>query len=57
VNRLEEVPASARYLLLQPEREREVMESQRWSPLHARPIERITDYRKRTIILERVGKE
>jgi len=57
VNRLEEVPASARYLLLQPEREREVMESQRWSPLHARPIERITDYRKRTIILARVGDE
>jgi 4-amino-4-deoxy-L-arabinose transferase-like glycosyltransferase len=57
VNRLEEVPASARYLLVQPEREREVMESQRWSPLHARPIERITDYRKRTIILARVGEE
>jgi 4-amino-4-deoxy-L-arabinose transferase-like glycosyltransferase len=57
VNRLEEVPASARYLLLQPEREREVMESQRWSPLHARPIERITDYRKRTIILARVGED
>jgi len=57
VNRLEEVPANARYLLLQPEREREVMESQRWSPLRARPIERITDYRKRTIILARVGAE
>ncbi len=57
VNRLDEVPASARYLLLQPEREDEVMESQRWSPLHARPIERITDYRKRTIILARVGEE
>ena len=57
VNRLDEVPAGARYLLVQPEREREVMESQRWSPLHARPIERITDYRQRTIILERVGEE
>jgi 4-amino-4-deoxy-L-arabinose transferase-like glycosyltransferase len=57
VNRLDEVPTSARYLLLQPEREREVMESERWSPLHARPIERITDYRKRTIILARVGEE
>lgn len=57
VNRLDEVPASARYLLLQPEREREVMESERWSPLHARPIERITDYRNHTIILARVGEE
>jgi hypothetical protein len=55
VNRLEEVPASARYLLIQPEREGEVMESQRWSPLRAQPIERITDYRKHTIILARVG--
>jgi len=57
VSRLDELPASARYLLVQPEREREVMESERWSPLHARPIERITDYRKRTIILARVGEE
>lgn len=57
VSRLDEVPASARYLLVQPEREREVMESERWSPLHAQPIERITDYRKHTIILARVGEE
>jgi 4-amino-4-deoxy-L-arabinose transferase-like glycosyltransferase len=55
VNRIDEVPASARYLLIQPEREREVMESQRWSPFHAQPIERIIDYRNRTIILARVG--
>jgi 4-amino-4-deoxy-L-arabinose transferase-like glycosyltransferase len=55
VNRLDEVPASARYLLLQPEREREVMESQRWAPRQAQPIERITDYRNHTIILARVG--
>jgi 4-amino-4-deoxy-L-arabinose transferase-like glycosyltransferase len=55
VNRLDEVPVSARYLLIQPEREREVTESQRWLPLHAQPIERITDYRKHTIILARVG--
>jgi 4-amino-4-deoxy-L-arabinose transferase-like glycosyltransferase len=57
VNRLDEVPTNARYLLVQPEREGEVMESEHWSPLHARAIERITDYRKRTIILARVGEE
>jgi 4-amino-4-deoxy-L-arabinose transferase-like glycosyltransferase len=57
VNRLDEVPTTARYLLVQPEREREVVESERWSPSHARPIERITDYRKRKIILARVGEE
>ena len=55
VDRLDEVPISARYLLIQPEREHEVMESQRWLPLHAESIERITDYRKHTIILARVG--
>lgn len=57
VDRLDEVPASARYLLIQPEREREVMESQRWLPRHAQAIERVTDYRKRTIVLARVGEE
>jgi 4-amino-4-deoxy-L-arabinose transferase-like glycosyltransferase len=55
VSRLDDVPASARYLLVQPEREREVTESQRWSPLRAQPIARITDYRNRTIVLARVG--
>jgi 4-amino-4-deoxy-L-arabinose transferase-like glycosyltransferase len=57
VSRLDDVPASARYLLVQPEREREVTESQRWLPLRVQPIARITDYRKRTIILARVGEE
>ncbi|MFZ1220952.1 MAG: glycosyltransferase family 39 protein [Chthoniobacterales bacterium] len=56
VNRLEEVPATARYLLLQPEREREVLESQRWLPLRAQAIERITDYRNHTVILAKIGK-
>ena len=51
VNRLEEVPASARYLLVQPAREREVLESDRWSPLRAEPITRMTDYRKQTMVL------
>lgn len=54
-SRVDELPVSARYLLVQPEREREVMESERWLPLHAHPIERITDYRNHTIILARVG--
>ncbi|MEY2529103.1 MAG: hypothetical protein QOJ05_1193 [Verrucomicrobiota bacterium] len=55
VNRLDEVPATARYLLLQPEREREVLESQRWLPLRAQAIERITDYRNHTVILAKIG--
>jgi len=55
VNRLEEMPATARYLLVQPAREREVLESERWSPLRAQPITRVTDYRKQTLVLVRVG--
>ena len=55
VNRLDEVPTSARYLLVQPAREREVLESERWSPLRAQPITRVTDYRKQTVVLMRVG--
>ncbi len=55
VNRLDEVPPNARYLLVQPEREGEVMASQRWSPWHPAAIERITDYRNHTIVLVKVG--
>jgi len=55
VSRLDDVPLSGRYLLIQPEREPEVMQSSRWLPLRAQAIERITDYRKRTIVLARVG--
>ena len=55
VNRLEEVPSTARYLLIQPEMEKAVVESQRWSPLRAQPIERFTDYRRHTTILAKVG--
>lgn len=55
INRLEEAPATARYLLVQPAREREVVESERWAPLRAQPIIRVTDYRKQTVVLLRVG--
>ena len=55
VSRLEEMPATARYLLVQPAREREVLESERWSPLRAQPLTRVTDYRKQTVVLMRVG--
>jgi 4-amino-4-deoxy-L-arabinose transferase-like glycosyltransferase len=55
VSRLNDVPPDARYLLVQPERERELMESERWLPRRAKPVERVTDYRKRTVILARVG--
>jgi 4-amino-4-deoxy-L-arabinose transferase-like glycosyltransferase len=55
VSRIDDLPLNARYLLIQPERERQVMESERWAPRHARPIFTVTDYRKRTVILAKVG--
>jgi 4-amino-4-deoxy-L-arabinose transferase-like glycosyltransferase len=55
VNRVDEVPVNARYLLLQPEREQELMESERWLPERAKAIERITDYRSHTIVLAKIG--
>jgi len=55
VNRLEEVPATARYLLIQPDMEKAVTENNRWAPLRAEAIERFTDYRRHTTILAKVG--
>jgi hypothetical protein len=55
VSRLDDVPADARYLLVQAEREPELLGSQRWSPRRPEPIERVTDYRNHTVILARVG--
>jgi 4-amino-4-deoxy-L-arabinose transferase-like glycosyltransferase len=55
VSRIDDLPLDARYLLIQPERERQVMESERWAPLHARPIFTVTDYRKRSVTLLKVS--
>jgi 4-amino-4-deoxy-L-arabinose transferase-like glycosyltransferase len=55
VSRVDDLPLSARYVLIQPEKERQVTENERWAPLHARPILTVTDYRKRTVILAKVS--
>ena len=55
VSRIDDLPLSARYLLIQPEKERQIMETEQWAPLHARPILTVTDYRKRTVILAKVS--
>ena len=57
VNRVEDLPLSARYVLVQPEKERLVMESERWAPLHARPLLTVTDYRKRAVVLAKITDE
>ena len=54
-SRIDDLPLTARYVLIQPEKKQQVMESERWAPLHARPILTVTDYRKRTVILAKVG--
>ena len=54
LSQLADVPLNARYLLVQTDRQREVMESERWLPLRALPVLTVTDYRKRSVILAKV---
>ena len=49
-----DVPADAHYLLVRPEREDEVLESNRWSPHQPHRIMRSTDYRKESILLLKI---
>ena len=51
---IDEVPNDARYLLVRPEREQEVLESNRWAPRHPHRIMRSTDYRKESILLLKI---
>jgi hypothetical protein len=51
---IDEVPTDARYLLVRPEREQEVMESKRWAPGQPHRIMRSTDYRKESILLLKI---
>jgi 4-amino-4-deoxy-L-arabinose transferase-like glycosyltransferase len=44
----------AKYLLVRPQREREVIESNRWAPRRPHLISRLTDYRKQSIILFKI---
>lgn len=51
---IDEVPTDATYLLVRPEREQEVLESNHWAPRKPRRIMRSTDYRKESILLLKV---
>jgi 4-amino-4-deoxy-L-arabinose transferase-like glycosyltransferase len=51
---IDELPIDARYLLVRPEREQEVLESNRWAPRQPRRIMRSTDYRKESILLLKI---
>jgi 4-amino-4-deoxy-L-arabinose transferase-like glycosyltransferase len=55
VDRVDDLPLSASYLLVQPDKQEPAMKSERWAPRHARPIFTVTDYRNRTVILLKVS--
>jgi len=57
VDRLDEVPTTGRYLLVQGDRELELVQSRRWLPLRAQVIRPFTDYRQRKVILARIGNQ
>jgi 4-amino-4-deoxy-L-arabinose transferase-like glycosyltransferase len=54
VDDLNEVPAPATYLLARPERQEQVLASDRWSPRRARLVLPVTDYRKQSLILFKI---
>ncbi|MEY2481655.1 MAG: hypothetical protein QOK24_183 [Verrucomicrobiota bacterium] len=54
-SRIEDVPLSARYLIVQPGKKEEAMKSERWSPRQVMPVSSFTDYRKRTVLLLKVS--
>jgi 4-amino-4-deoxy-L-arabinose transferase-like glycosyltransferase len=54
VSEMVDLPTDAKYLLVRPEREQEVMESNRWAPRRAHLIFRLTDYRKESILLLKI---
>ncbi len=54
VSDVDDLPAGARYILVQPSDERKAEQSTLWAPGKAEPILRIKDYRGRRVILLRV---
>jgi 4-amino-4-deoxy-L-arabinose transferase-like glycosyltransferase len=55
VDRIDDLPLDARYVLVQPDKKEQAITTERWAPLHARPVFTVTDYRKRTVILLKVS--
>jgi 4-amino-4-deoxy-L-arabinose transferase-like glycosyltransferase len=51
---IDELPMDAKYLLVRPEREQEVLDSNHWAPRRPRRIMRSTDYRKESILLLKI---
>jgi len=51
---IDDLPLDASYVLVQPEKEKEVEESVRWVPRRAHRVFGLTDYRHRSIILLKI---
>ena len=51
---IDELPPDVHYLLVRPEREQEVLDSNRWAPRRPHRIMRSTDYRKESILLLKI---
>ncbi|CAN5497975.1 hypothetical protein BH20VER3_BH20VER3_23820 [soil metagenome] len=55
LDHVHELPAAARFILVQPEKAAAVENSPRWAPQRARPVLKKKDYRGHHIILLKVG--
>ena len=55
VSRVQELPADARYFLVQSDREAEAIATPQWAPRRAHLRARVQDYRKRELLVFEVG--
>jgi hypothetical protein len=55
VDRVQELPADARFFLVQSDREAEAIATQQWAPRRAHLRARVRDYRKRELLVFEVG--
>jgi hypothetical protein len=51
VSDVESLPANVRYFLVRHNNEAKALASQKWAPVHPRPIARVRDYSKREMVL------
>ena len=55
VSDVENLPLTARYFLVRHNNEAKALASQKWAPVHPRPIARVRDYSKREMVLFEVA--
>ena len=55
VDRVAEVPANGRYLIVQKGKEEQAMTSRQWRPRRARPVLAFKDYRNKEVVILEVG--